>query len=129
MAHSTLHFAAGMAVGSAAALPPLLAAWRSGRRLAPPFARWFVVTYTAGAFAVIPGALRQLGVPDAVCDGPWMNVFFFYHWINALKPGGQTMGPLVLGAMLGVQYALLVAAVARPRRRSDAGYPGDRPLD
>lgn len=119
MAHSTLHVAAGMAVATVVTLPPVLAAWRRGRPLSPPFARWFLACYAAGTYAVVPGILRRLGVPDAVCDAPIMNIFLFYPWINIIKPGGITMGPLVLGAFLGFQYLLLIAALItrrRPRR-------------
>ncbi|MDA0578132.1 MAG: hypothetical protein O3B24_08535 [Verrucomicrobia bacterium] len=115
MAHSTLHFAAGLAIGSAAALPPLLCAWHRGQQLAPAFARWFAIGYATGTFAVVPAILRNLGVPDAICDGPWMNVFLLYPWMNAVKPGAVTMGPLVLATILGAQYALLIAALVWTR--------------
>jgi hypothetical protein len=117
MAHSTLHFALGMAVGSIPMLPPLLSAWARTKPLAPPFARWFAVSYGVGLFAVVPALLRNLGVPDALCDHPAMNVFLFYPWINIAKPGAITSGPLILGAILGGQYALLLAALAHTRWR------------
>jgi hypothetical protein len=117
MAHSTLHFAAGMAVGSAVTLPPLLIAWARGEQLSRHFTRAFAASYAAGVYAVVPAILRNLGVPDAVCDGRWMNVFLLYPWINAVKPGATTMGPLVLGACLAAQYGMLILALARARMR------------
>lgn len=128
MAHATLHFAVGMAVGSAIAVPPLLAAWVRGRPLAAPFARWFAISYAVGTYAVAPGLLRRAGVPDCICDHPGMNVFLLYPWINDVKPGAVTMGPLVLGAFLGAQYGLLVLALAwtRYRRVRDAARSGIR---
>lgn len=115
MAHSTLHFALGMAVGSIPTLPPLLAAWARSKPLAPRFTRWFAASFGVGLYAVAPAVLRQLGVPDAICDHPAMNVFLLYPWINIVKPGAITSGPLILGAMLGGQYALLIAALAHAR--------------
>ncbi|MCE9614020.1 MAG: hypothetical protein K8T26_07055 [Lentisphaerae bacterium] len=120
MAHSTLHFAVGMALGTAVSLPPLIADWTRRRPLAPRFARWFVVSYATGTYAVIPAILRQLGVHDAICDGPWMNVFLLYPWMNAVKPGAVTSGPLALGALLGFQYLLLILAIAWTRHRPQA---------
>ncbi len=117
MAHSTLHFAAGMAVASVFTLPPLLAAWWRRRPLARPFARWCLTSYAVGIFAVVPGILRRLGVPDAICDHPRMNIFLLYPWINDVKPGAVTSGPLIMGAMLGGQYLLLLAALMLARRR------------
>jgi len=117
MAHSTLHFSVGMVAGSVFTLPPLLRSWNGGARLSPLFSRWFAAAYALGIYAVIPGILRRLGVPDAVCDGWWMNVFLLYPWINQVKPGAITMGPMVLGACLGSQYVLLVAALAWRMRR------------
>ena len=111
MAHSTLHFAVGMVVGSACTVPPLLSAWARQHPLHPPFARWFLSSCAVGLYAALPGLLRHLGVPDAVCDSPWMNVFLLYHEINVVKPGAVTSGPLIMGAILGGQYALLIAAL------------------
>ncbi len=116
MAHSTLHFAAGLALGSAATLPPLLKAWARGNTLAPQFARMFAISYATGIYAVIPAILRHLGVPDAICDAPIMNIFLLYPWINIVKPGAITSGPLILGALLGMQYAILLLALIWVKR-------------
>jgi len=116
MAHSTLHFSLGWMAGTAFAAPALLRAWISGRRLSPHFRRWFLASYLSGIYAVTPGILRRIGVPDGICDGWWMNVFVLYPLVNAWKSGAVTMGPLVLGACLGIQYVALVAAVRRALR-------------
>ncbi|MDA0991434.1 MAG: hypothetical protein O3A51_11870 [Verrucomicrobia bacterium] len=118
MAHSTLHFTIGALVGSGLALPTLCRAWFAKRPWSFAFKRWFVWSAVWGTVAVLPGLLRRLGVPDAICDGPWMNICLLYPWINSVKPGGETMGPLMLGAFLGCQYLALVAALAWMQRRS-----------
>jgi hypothetical protein len=100
-----------MAVGSLFTVPPLLTAWLRKAPLASQFSRWFIASYAVGVYATIPGILRRLGAPDSLCDGWWMNVFLFYPWINEVKPGAETMGPLVLGACLGGQYLLLLCAL------------------
>lgn len=118
MAHSTLHFSLGMVAGSALTLPALLAAWRRGRPLAMKFLRWLTLSWALGALAVVPGFLGRMGVPSHVCDAWWMNVFLFYPLLNALKKGGDTMGPIILSACFAGQYLLLLSALyARTRRR------------
>lgn len=115
MAHSTLHFTMGWMVGSALSAPAVRHAWKTGSTLSPAFRRWFALSYLVGIYAVVPGVLRRLGVADAICDGWWMNVFVLYPLVNGWKSGAVTMGPLVLGACLGAQYIILVAAVWRAR--------------
>jgi hypothetical protein len=120
MAHSTLHFSAGWILGSIFTAPSLARAWAGRQHLSLRFRNWFLVSYAMGIYAVMPGILRRLGVPDAVCDGWWMNIFVLYPLINDIKRGAVTSGPLMLGACLGFQYVLLVAAVWRCRRRGQA---------
>lgn len=117
MAHSTLHFSVGIVAGSAFALPGLLRAWIAGLPIARRFARWLLLSWALGVYAVIPGILRRSGVPEHVCDGWWMNVFLFHPLVHWLRPGAQTSGPLVLGACFAVQYALLLASIASRRKR------------
>lgn len=123
MAHSAMHFSLGMIVASAFSLPPLVRAWQRGRLLSGAFLRWFVLSGAMGAYAVLPGVLRRCGVPDRVCDGWWMNVFLFYPWLNRVKPGAMTSGPLLLGLCLALYYGVLVAAIVTQRRRNN-GHPG-----
>ena len=118
MAHATLHFSFGIVIGSCFALPALIKAWLGKLRGSDFFGRWLLLSYAAGIFAVVPGILRRLGGPDPICDGKWMNGFLLYPWINAIKPGAQTMGPLVLGALLGTQYLAILAALAWTLRRN-----------
>lgn len=112
MAHSSLHFAFGMTLGSLISAPRFVRALRNREALSGHFRYWFIASYAAGTFAIIPGVLRRLGASNALCDGWWMNLFLFYPTINALKAGGQTMGPLLMGAILGLQYLSLVLALA-----------------
>ncbi len=124
MAHSSLHFSVGWVVGSLCSLPLSRRMLRKGRRLSAAFRVWFVVSYAVGIYAAFPGILRRLGVQDAVCDGWWMNVFLLYPFLNEVKPGAVTMGPIVMGACLGLQYAALVAAVWYVKRSRQHGGGG-----
>jgi hypothetical protein len=118
MAHSSLHFALGMAAGAAASARPLLRAWLRDEPVSGPFRRWFLTSLAGGTFAVFPSILGRLGVPPPVCESPLMNVFLLHHWIDRVKPGATTMGPILLGAAFAAQYALLVLAVFRAGRRT-----------
>ncbi|MBM4149793.1 MAG: hypothetical protein FJ224_12250 [Lentisphaerae bacterium] len=117
MAHSTLHFAAGMALGTALSARPLVRAWRDGHPMAGPYARWFASSLLMGAFAVAPPLLRRLGAPESLLEGPAGNIFVLHPLINRIKPGGQTMGPLLLGAAFAFEYCVLLACLLRARKR------------
>ena len=113
MAHSALHFSLGMLIGSAVSLPPLFRAWFAGRKLARSFAVWILLSAALGILALAPGLLRRIGVPDAACDGWWMNLFVFYPALNKLLHGGTIYGVAAILACFTLQYALLLAALAR----------------
>ncbi len=116
MAHSGLHFAIGMAAGMAAAAGPLATAWRARRPLAPAARLWLLASWGLGLWAIVPGLARYAGVPDAVCDGWWMNVFVFYPTLNAALPWkGVPMAAAALLACFAVQYGVVLAAVRRAR--------------
>jgi len=119
MAHSALHFTLGLAVGGAVALRPVVRAWRAGGRVAPALRRWMLVSYAVGAAAIVPALLRWAGVPAQACDGPWMNVFVGYPWLNRLLPReGMPYAAVALAASFAVQYGLILLAILRQTRRA-----------
>lgn len=125
MAHVTLHLTIGMLLGCALAARRLRAAWRRNERLARPVARALLLAYGLGALAVVPSLLRRAGLPDAVCDGPWMSVFVFYPAVKRVfRYGGMPLGAAALTAAFAAQYAFILLAIARQRRscaRPDRG--------
>ena len=117
MAHSALHFAVGTGLGMLAFARPVYRNWRGGARLSEPLGRWVLGSLALGVFALAPGLLRHLGLPESFCAGWWMNVFVFHQLLNALKPGGLLVGEIALVACLSAQYVVVVAAVVSARRR------------
>lgn len=117
MAHAALHFAAGMLVGTAIAAPRLRRAWRARRELAPAFARWLAWSWGGGTFAIVPSLLRYGGIPDWICGGWWMNVFLLHPLINRCLPPATLAGTAAFLGLFAAQYALMLAALARIRRR------------
>ncbi|MDA1044335.1 MAG: hypothetical protein O3C57_03825, partial [Verrucomicrobia bacterium] len=71
-----------MTLGSLISAPRFLKALWRGEALSGHFRNWFIASYAAGIFAIIPGVLRRLGLSNALCDGWWMNIFLFYPAIN-----------------------------------------------
>lgn len=116
MAHSTFHFAAGMATGIACGTPLILKAWKQAKGISKRATLWLLTAWGMGVFAEIPGILRRLGLPDHLCDAAWMNLFFFYPLVNRIKPGGQTMGPILMAMLFACQYAVLMALILRSRK-------------
>lgn len=116
MAQSTLHFAAGMAIGTAAALPSLAAAWRNGRPLAAPFLRWFLCAYGIGAFAIVPNLLRRWGCSPERCESVWMNLFLLHPLIDRAIDRHILIGELAVTGLFCAQYGLLLLAIRHTMR-------------
>jgi hypothetical protein len=127
MAHSALHFALGALTGAAAATRPLAAAWRGGRPLARPCRLWLAASYGLALWAVVPPLLKHLGVPEALCEAWWMNIFLLHPALTRLKAGGAIAGTIVLLTVGTAQYTLLLMAVRRARERRPATEPQSAP--
>ena len=119
MTHATIHFAVGFFLGTAVALPGLLRNLRAGKKLASHFAIWLGLSYGVGILAVTPGMLRNMGIPDAICDGWWMNVFVGYPVIHRFDLGGPPSGILAILICFGTQYGSLLLALCRLNGRED----------
>jgi hypothetical protein len=126
MAHSSLHFALGAVIGSAAAARPLLRAWRDRLPLAPPYRRWLLVSYGLALWAIMPALLRWLGVPDHFCGAWGMNVFLFHPALTRLKDGGAIVGTVALLALGTAHYTIVLLGLRECRRRLGGHEAGDR---
>lgn len=123
MAHSALHFSAGMLTAAIWAVPALIRARLSGKPLANRFLAWMLLGLALGAYATVPAWLGRLGIAASLRHSPWANVFLFYGWIHAWKPGGRTSGPVLLSLLFGMQYAVLLLAILDRKRRKRPGAP------
>ena len=123
MAHAAIHATAGVAVATVAMLPPLARAWWRGRPLAAHFRNWLLTAGVLAVYAVMPALFRRAGVPEAWCRSPWMNIFLFHPWIAAARPGGGTVGPLMLAAWVIFPYSLMLAAIRRTATKDAAPRP------
>lgn len=118
MAHSTIHFAFGMVLGSYGPVRALLRSRTAGQPLAAGFRRWLLLSYALGAVAVIPNLLRRAGVPGAVCEGWWMNVFLLHHLLDIPPFTGRRVGEFLIAALFLLQYTALLGAIRYARRFS-----------
>ena len=119
MAQSTLHFSLGMAVGTLAALPPLWRAWRRGRPVTRPVARWCLLAYALGLFAVLPAIIRRLTGDPQLGSGIGWNVFLFYPLLARLDLPSIVGGELALAGLFCMQYGVILLAIRRARRGGD----------
>ena len=113
MAQSTLHFAVGMAVGTAAAAPSLLQCIRNRGKTAKSFLRWFVLSYGLGFVAIVPSLLRHWGASESLCRSWRMNLFLFFPLIDRLWAGGLVLGEAAVVAVFVLQYGALLLVVRR----------------
>lgn len=117
MAHANLHMAAGMAIGTALTLLPVARATFSGAPLARPIGRMLIAAYALGVWALVPNLVTAAGGPGGIHTAIWANLFVGHAIIDRKKDGGLLIGELVMVAILIFQYALLVFAIQRSKRR------------
>ena len=115
MAAATLHFAAGMAVGTAMTAPALRRAWRDRHPLARLMLRAILLVYGLGIYAMTPNLLRRIGCPENICTAWWTNLFLFHRAICCFWKGGRKLGEAAIGALGVLQYAALLLAVRRAK--------------
>jgi len=116
MSHAAIHVALGLIAGALLTLPRLARAWVRKRPLARACGRWLVLSYALGVYALIPSILGRLGVPPAVCQSEWMNLFLLHPWIRQMGPGGKAVGAAVIGTVFAAQYGLLLLLLAYRQR-------------
>ena len=116
MAHAALHFSVGMVTGMGVLAPRVLRALRARAPTAAAIRQWVVAAWLLGVYALVPSFLPHIGLPTAVCDGWWINVFLFHPLLNVLIPRGTLLGELTLLACLAFQYACVLAALIRAKR-------------
>ncbi len=117
MAQSTLHFALGMAIGSAWALPALRRKWKSALPVSRALGRWLLLAYGLGLYASLPSLLRRLSGGADWATGGWTNMFLLYPLIEKLRLPSVALGELCIAACFAVQYGLILLAIQRARRR------------
>jgi hypothetical protein len=122
VAHSSLHFTLGWVIGSLVFFLSSLKLWLKGSASAW-FKRWYIWSLSAGLFATIPELLLTIGIPADFCSAWWMNIFFFSPLLDNIKPGGVTLGPLLMAACLGGQYLLLIATIIHLRHTANHKNP------
>ena len=119
MAHANLHMAAGMAVATAVTAWPVVKAWWSEAAMARPVARMLLASYGLGLWALVPNLATSAGLSPSIHHAGWANIFLGHAWIDRRNDGGLLVGELVMVAVLVFHYAVLMAAIARARRRRD----------
>jgi hypothetical protein len=78
-----------------------------------------LAAYALGAFAVVPGLLPNLGVPQRIAAGWWMNLFLFHPLIDRARHGGVLVGEALIVTLFAAHYALVLSALWLARRRSE----------
>ena len=118
MAHSTMHFAVGLAAGTCILLPQVLAKIKAGEKTCKAIEKLLTCAYILAGFSVIPNILRHSGFPDSFCSGWWMNIFLLNPLLDKLKPGGMLIGEILIVLFFVLHYSIIIAALLRNRSRS-----------
>lgn len=121
MADSSLHFAIGLAAGTAILLPGVLKRIVSGSKTSQSAGHLLAVSYALALFAIIPNILRHGGLPEFFCSGWWMNLFLFNPLLDKLKAGGMLIGEIMIVILFTTHYSLILLAIARNQHRANMG--------
>ncbi len=113
MAQSTLHFAFGMAIGSAWALPQLWQRWKRRAALTGVIGRWLLLSYGLGLYATLPSILRRASNGAEWATDTWANIFLFYPLIERLNTPSIALGEFCIAACFAAQYGLILLAIRR----------------
>lgn len=120
MAQSTLHFAAGMTLGSLLACPRVYRAWTRGTPVARAIARWCLLAYGLGLYATLPAVFRRLTGDPATGSAFTWNLFLLYPLFDRLRLPSIALGEMAIATLFSLQYVVILAAVRRARRRNSA---------
>lgn len=120
MAHANLHMAAGMAAATAVMVWPVVRAWHRQTAMARPVAWMLLSSYALGLWAIVPNLATSAGLPAGIHNAWWANIFLGHALIDRRNDAGLLVGELVMVAVLAFHYTVLVAALARARKRRDA---------
>ena len=117
MAQSTLHFAFGMAAGSAWALPALWRKWIQKSPVSGAIARWLLLAYGMGLYATLPSILRRISGDAEWATAGWTQIFLLYPLIERLNTPSIALGELAIVACFAAQYAIIILAIHRAKRQ------------
>jgi hypothetical protein len=117
MAHSIFHFGIGTLLGALCGLPYMLARLRSEGRSAPAALSWLGLSFAAGIFAIVPAILMNLGLPESIGRGWWMNIFLLHPLIDNFKEGGLLWGQLLVLLTFILQYTCLLILLRKAGKR------------
>lgn len=118
MAQSTFHFAFGLALGSAWALPRIGNRWGRHLPLADAIGRWLLLSYGLGLYATIPGILRRLCHGAEWTTAGWTHIFLLYPLIDRLDLPSIGLGELLTAACFAAQYTMILLAIRRAGTRT-----------
>lgn len=118
MTESIFHFGVGLTTGTVLFLPGLVRRMLAGNRMSGFFTKWFMVAFGLGFVAIAPGLMARAGMPVRFLAAPWMNIFFFFPFLNSVRRGGFIIGTACVLACVAVMYGALLLAIARGRRKS-----------
>ena len=123
MADSTIHFAAGLAVGTCIFLPTIIRKIRSGEKTAAAVGQMLATSYALAAFSITPNLLRHAGLPEFFCSGWWMNLFLLNPVLDKIKPGGMLVGEILIVLFFIAHYLILLAALAMANNKHGEPLP------
>ena len=115
--HSSLHFAAGVWLGTLLLLPNVYKKLKDNKPTADSIGLLILASYALGVLAIIPSFLRQMGYPEEVCASPLMNIFLLHPLFDKLFSGGMLKGEITMILAFAAQYILILWAIRKTHNR------------
>ena len=118
-----MHFALGLAVGTAVLLPSVLMKLRAREKTSHATGKLIAVSYALAGLAIVPNLLRHSGMPEYFCGGWWMNLFLFNPLLDRLKTGGMLIGEILIVLFFILHYFVILAGIIKAGARQTSTPP------
>ena len=115
MSNILFHMAAGFATAAIIALPGIWESWHGPGSLYPRLRNWTILSAILGGWFAVPSILIRLGLAVGPLDGLYWNLFGLHPLLNAIWNHTTILGMVTFSGLFAFQYALIVAAMFRPR--------------
>ena len=115
MAHSTLHFAIGLTIGTLYMLVTSAGRLVNQEPASRHLRNCLMLTLSLAIWGIVPNICRRLGLPEDFCAGWWMNLFMLHPVLDKVKTGGQLFGAAWTALCFGFYYVVLLAAIRNAR--------------
>ena len=115
MAHSILHLAIGLTLGTIYMLATAPVIFVNQEPASRHLRKCLLLTAGLAIWSVMPNLCRRVGLPESFCAGWWMNIFFLHPFLDSVKTGGKIFGVAWTALCFAFYYVVLLVGIRNAR--------------